>query len=882
MSEGIFLSMKKFNLAKEYWFEKLAGEPEAVRLIPDFGVTTEYRAAVEEARFPAEPAADLLRMSKSNDLSLYVILLTCLKILLFKVTGQADIVVVSPILSQHSSEYNRFVLLRDYLAEGMSFRDLLMQVKDTAAGAYQHDYYPVNKLFELLNVGAGSTFFKVVLVLENIQPGGSLAEILEDFGNEITLSFNRREGGLTGEIIYNSQLYEGETVRRLWGFYTRIAAQVARSAEVKIGEIEVIGEGERRKILYDFNRGRPEPDTAAAAPVCRQMFRGVSGLFEEQAARLPDQTMLVCPDGEAVTNWRITYGLLNGRTNQLARFLMARGIGAGSVVAILLNDTVQQAEAIIGVLKAGAAYLPLDPDNPGGRIEYILRDSSPRAVLSRMAAGEKDVFYVDDDGIRSQEESNPEAKYSASDPAYIIYTSGTTGRPKGVVVEQGSMADKIVFRRQNYRMDTQAVALQLFSFAFDGFVTSFFTPVVSGSQVVLLSQNEVLDINRIRDTVVRNGVTHFISVPSLYRLIVDNLTPHQAASLKVVTLAGERTAPDIIALTRSKSEAVEIAHEYGVTEASVVSTIYRHQERDSRVKIGSPVAGTTIYILDDRDRAVPIGIFGELCISGSGLARGYLNRPELTAQRFIPHPLTRGESVYRSGDLGRWLADGNIELLGRKDNQVKIRGNRIELEEIEKQLLRHEQVEEAAAVVRDDEEGEKYICVYFTGWQRLTVAELKSFLATQLPYYMIPSFFVQLEALPRTVSGKLERKSLPEPRRSLMNLGSDYVAPQSEMEKKMAEIWSEVLHQEKVGIYDNFFDLGGNSLNVVQIGKRLEMLLEKRISVVKLFEYPCISALYQYLCQDGEEESRSRRAGSGVLNRAEQSFQEAVEFFEEI
>jgi len=493
--------------------------------------------------------------------------------------------------------------------------------------------------------------------------------------------------------------------------------------------------------------------------------------------------------------------------------------------------------------------------------------------------------------------------------AYIIYTSGTTGQPRGAAVEHQSAVNTLWYRKEEYGMNPDCVSLQLFSYGFDGFVASFFTPIISGARSVLLNTTDAADIDKIRHAVVMNCVTHFICVPPLYSLILDSLTKKEFSTLKTITLAGDKITLKLLEGTKEKNKNLEIVNEYGVTEASVMSTIYRHQQRDAVIKIGHPIWNTRVYILNELQQLQPLGTAGELCISGPGLARGCLNNPELTAERFclrrpggalfeksapVKHldpsrknfPLNRSHLSYRSyisylsyfyrtGDLARWLPDGNIEFLGRIDHQVKIRGFRIEPGEIESRLTQHDSVKEAVVIEKvSPGTGDKYLCAYIVPGNVGTNpgnTELKSFLAQTMPAYMIPRFFVALEKIPLTPNGKLDRKKLPEPG---FTVGDSYAPPGNETEEKLARIWSEILgiEIENISVESSFFDLGGHSLTLIRMKTKITEVFNKDIPVATMFRLPTISALAKYI----QEEEINFRVSEEVLDESVNSMDETL------
>jgi amino acid adenylation domain-containing protein len=884
VEENLILRLDKFNEARQYWLAKLPGELSGPRLTADFPARGQYEAALHRLELGSALTGKLKQMSKHNDIALYVFLLTAFKILLFRLTGQADLIVAAPVLSQSRQDTNRFVLLRDFLTRDIPFKNLLMEVKETAAAAYKYQYYPLEKLLELIDLQPGSRLDQVILLLESIHRQDFLEERETEVGRELSIVFREGSQGLEGKMIYNAKRFNAETLERWAECFAAVLARVAADPGVQCGEIDLVSEAEKKRLLLDFNR--PHPDLTGAADSLSP--RCLHECVERQAAKTPGKKAIIYKGKYPGGMPELTYSQLDKRAGQWARELRHRGVTAGRVVGLMVEDTFLMAVGLLAILKAGGAYLPLDTEYPPERIRFMLKDTGVQWVLTQSSLdvpGENHLFLFIDGEPPTTEETAPDGPVTASsDPAYLIYTSGTTGQPRGVVVEHGSVVDKLLARKRSYGLDGGDVALQLFSHSFDGFVTSFFTPLASGAAVVLLGTGDIRAINKIKKTLAREQVTHFICIPVLFRVILEHLTPGEFSHLKlrVVTLAGDKLAAPLLELTRTRAPHLEIAHEYGVTEASVVSTLYRHQEREDQVRLGKPLGDTRLYILDPWGKLQPIGIPGELCIAG-GLARGYLNRPELTAERFClrrpgglfsrkPPPWTPRKSVllYRSGDLVRWHPDGNLEFLGRLDHQVKVRGNRIELGEIESQLQGHESVKEAVVTAWGEPAS---LCAYWVAagsGEVPDISQLRAFLARRIPSYMVPSQFIQLDKLPLTAAGKIHRQALPTPDSSRPPLEANYVVPETSMQKTIAAAWQEVLGLEQVGIYDNFFDIGGNSMDIITLGSRLEEIFGKEIPVVTIFRYPTIHALEGYL-NDGPvtENSSQREQDNAKLTKSE-------------
>ena len=893
MDNKELFTLEMFEDARKYWLEHLSGELNEVKLFPDFPRGNQYKADHYKIEFGNQLVKELLRIGKKNDLSLYVILLTAFKILLFKMTGQSDIIVAASTLKESKQKSNTCILLRDRLNPEMSFKAFLMRVKETVVSGYKNQFYPIRELIESLHLNVETTapLFSVFLLLENIHIKEFVHEMIDTFGNDILLSIRKDNVHMTGTMTYNSMLFMQETIQTLMNSYLHLLTRVLADPGIKIGNVEIITEREKKKVLFDFNN--TEGDYLEAATVHQ--------LFEDQVERAGDRIAVIGMEhwargmeGTGTLEKRhtlcsihqaVTYRELNKKSDQLAHLMRKKGVGADTAAALMVEPSMEMVTGILAILKAGGAYLPIDPEYPQERIKYMLEDSNVGILVTKgsgnRSGGEwADLFpeVFDLNKISKDIKKCPTHPLTDSPTppgppnlAYIIYTSGTTGRPKGAAVDHRQVVNTLVCRKENYQMEEADNSLQLFSYAFDGFITSFFTPVISGAKVVLLPEEGAKDISLIKEAIVKHRVTHFICVPSLYRAIIENASHEELGSLKVVTLAGETISPDILERTRTREPNghIEIAVEYGVTEAAVMSTIYRHQEKDSKIKIGRPIWNTKILIVDEQQRMQPVGVPGELCIYSVGVARGYLNHPELTADKFdldFQDDLYPSTPLYRTGDLARWLPDGNLEFLGRKDLQVKIRGFRIEPGEIESRITSLEQIKEAVVTVVETG-SEKHLCAYVVPnqAQEIEIPQLKVILSQHLPGYMIPTYFVQIEKIPLTKNGKIDRKALP-PYDD--DSKETYGAPRNETEKKLVEIWSEVLfgkdalhaaqtEHPPIGIDDNFFERGGHSLKATVLLSKIQKRMNVKIPLAKMFELVTIRALSTYIKGGGEEKYES-------------------------
>lgn len=884
----LMVSSSQFVNEEKYWLNKLSGELVKSTFIYDFEETYGESAAptgIEKFKFSREVLSRLLKITRGSNAKIHMFLVAGLAALLGKYsytdTPGRDILVGIPIYRQETeSEFINTVLsIRILFDDRTTFKELILQVRQTVTEANENANYSIETLLYQLKMPLSETgfpLFDTALLLENIHS----KDYLKHIRLNMIFSFLRTDDSIEGVLEYNSSLFKKSTVETVINRFVHLVGEALFHIDRPVGDIKIFTEREKKKLLYDFNNtGKKYSDD-----------KTIHWLLEEQVTRTPDRIALV------YENQCLTYSELNKRSTQLACFLSNRGVTADVIVAIMVERSIEMIIGLFGIMKAGGAFLPIDPFYPEDRIRYILEDSGTEIGVvdnnsmndRNLPAAVSTLVNLNAPPVYPDNETGSIDTVDSSNLAYVIYTSGTTGRPKGALIEHRSAVNTLLCRKEEYRVSPADTALQFFSYSFDGFVTSFFTPVLSGAEVVLLSEEAVLDMAKIKETIIKRQVTQFINVPMMYREIMENLTVEEAASLKLVILAGDKVSSGIFEITKQKNRNIEIVNEYGVTEAAVMSTICRNLEKHSEINIGKPAWNTKIYILDRQNRLQAAGIWGELSIAGAGLARGYLNNSSLTVEKFIPDPFIEGERNYRSGDLARWLPDGSIEFLGRVDHQVKIRGIRIELGEIEKQLKNHPEIKEAVVSVKMDVEKneDKYICAYITSGKDLStsVSELREHLLKALPDYMVPMHFFQIEGIPLNPNGKIDRKNLDSYGKSLGS-GVEFVAPTKKVEEIVAGIWKAELNVVRVGINDNFFDIGGNSLKVMHVNSKLKDILERDVPIVSMFQYPTVRTFCKYLERekkgetffDSEEELKALNNVQDLLDETLQIFTEKTD-----
>ena len=839
---------------EEYWLNTFSEEIPVLDLQTDYQRPTLQNFEGERLEFSLNRklTEKLKKICRTNGATLYMMLLSAYTILLSKYSGQEDIIVGSPIAGRQHPDLQSIVgmfvntlVMRNFPEGKKKFNEFLQEVKKNALDAYSNQDYQFDILVEKLDIRkdfSRNPLFDTMFVFQNTDNQKIKIDNIQiteyDFRDkvstfDITLEAEEKQGEIKFDVEYCTKLFNRGTIERLINHYINILGVVADNPEIKLCEIDMLSEKEKKVILLDFN------NTKAEYPKDKTMHE----LFEEQVKRTPQNIAV------AYENNKLTYNELNEKANCLAGYLRENGVGPESIVGLILDKSLEMIIAIIGILKAGGAFLPIDSQYPEERIKYMLEDSKARILLTQSSLIEKisaltfdgKIIDVNDEKYYQYSCCNIDNINSVNDLAYVIYTSGSTGRPKGVAINNRGMINSILFMADAFNIQEGERELQFASYSFDASVCEIFTALIKGAELYIPSREVINNTKQMQEYLIKNKITAAIFPPPY----LNNLEYDKKMQLKTLITAGSETTSEL--LDKWKND-VAYVNAYGPTETSICAATWQYSNEGSlrRVPIGRPIDNTNIYIVDKNNKLQPIGIPGELCVSGEGLARGYLNRPELTTEKFVENPFTAGTRMYRTGDLARWLPDGNIEFLGRIDQQVKIRGFRIELGEIENQLLKNESIREAAVLDKQDEQGDKYLCAYIVSEREIAVSELRKSLARVLPDYMIPEYFMRIGEIPLTPNGKINRRALPEPCGKI-NTGIEYVPPRNETEEKLIEIWNQVLSVEKIGIDDDFLTLGGHSLKAIKIVSIIQKEFGVLISAGEIFSNPTVRQLGEYL-----------------------------------
>ncbi len=838
----------------EYWRGKL-GERHPVLELP----TDHPRPAVPSYRgsryeFSIEPAlAEALRgTARRQGLTLFMLLLGGFNILLQRYSGQTDLRVGVPIANRNRAEVEGLIglfvntqVLRSVFDGRTSVATLLAGLKDTVLGAQAHQDLPFERLVEAFKVERSLSHSPLFQVMYNHQPLVADIEALDSvaglsFGQldwksrttqfDLSLDTYEKGGRLYAALTYATDLFEARTVERMARHWQNLLRGMLENPQASVDSLPMLDAEERYQLLEGWNA------TAAEYP----LQRGVHRLFEEQVERTPTAPAL------AFGEERLDYAELNRRANRLAHALIERGIGADRLVGVAMERSIEMVVALMAILKAGGAYVPVDPEYPEERQAYMLEDSGVQLLLSQshlklpLAQGVQRIDLDQADAwLENHAGNNPAIELNGENLAYVIYTSGSTGKPKGAGNRHSALSNRLCWMQQAYGLGVGDTVLQKTPFSFDVSVWEFFWPLMSGARLVVAAPGDHRDPAKLVELINREGVDTLHFVPSMLQAFLQDEDVASCTSLKRIVCSGEALPADAQQQVFAKLPQAGLYNLYGPTEAAIDVTHWTCvEEGKDAVPIGRPIANLACYILDGNLEPVPVGVLGELYLAGRGLARGYHQRPGLTAERFVASPFVAGERMYRTGDLARYRADGVIEYAGRIDHQVKLRGLRIELGEIEARLLEHPWVREAAVLAVDGRQLVGYVVLESEGgdWREALAAHL----ATSLPEYMVPAQWLALERMPLSPNGKLDRKALPAPEVSVAQAG--YSAPRNAVERTLAEIWQDLLGVERVGLDDNFFSLGGDSIVSIQVVSRARQA-GLQLSPRDLFQHQNIRSL---------------------------------------
>lgn len=867
-----YLSGDRLKTHLDYWRQKLEGIPPLLALPTDRprpAIQT-FKGKTTRFMLSAELTQQLKALSQQSQSTLFMTLLSAFSILLARYTHSEDIVIGSPIANRQQRELEPLIgcfvntlVLRAQLKGNPTFEEVLAQVRQTALEAYERQDLPFERLVEELQPERSlshSPLFQVMFILQNT-PKAARSLVGLDMTPikrkktvakfDLTLAMTERKEGLSGSFEYNSDLFDSATIDRAIGHFQTLLEGIACNPKQPISELPILTRSERQQLLIDWN------DTADST----FLDQCIHELFEQQAAKTPAAIALTLesPKGQPTEQptEQLTYQILNQRANQLAQYLKTRNLPPETLVGICLERSPNMMIALLGTLKAGLAYVPLDPTYPDARISFTLSDAdiplllTQQSLVPQLSKHSVNLICLDKDWdaiaatAQNSETERSAGKISPDQRAYVIYTSGSTGQPKGVEVCHRSVSNFLQAMANKPGLTAQDALLSVTTLSFDIAALELFLPLTVGAKVMLVSSEVAADATLLQPVLSRCNATVMQATPATWQMLIASGwkgNPH----LKLLC-GGEALPLELAKQLIARSN--DVWNMYGPTEATIWSTCKKIAAADKAVSIGRPIANTQTYILDKFQNPVPIGVSGELHIGGAGLAKGYLHRPELTERQFISHPFAAkinskpNSRLYKTGDLARYWPDGQIECLGRIDNQIKLRGFRIELGEIESVLAQQNNIQQAAVIVREDIPGDRRLVAYCVTQDPTSpsIEAQRNHLQQQLPHYMVPSTFVWLETLPQTPNGKVDRAALPAPDWSSQSTAVESTPPSTPTEQAIANVWTDVLNLSSVGIHDNFFALGGHSLLAAQVISRLRSILDIDLSLRHLFEATTIA-----------------------------------------
>jgi amino acid adenylation domain-containing protein len=868
------------NLA--YWKQHLAGGPAGLELPTDHPrlLMPTSRGSVYWTKLPKALIDTLKELSRQQGVTLYMTLAAAFQTLLYRYTGQDDLAIGTVTAGRTRAETEALIgffantqVLRTDLSGNPSFDELLGRVREVILKAQSHQQLPfeylVKELHPTRSLGQ-NPLFQVMLVVEPPLPalplGWAVTQMEIETGAskfDLTLELEDCPEGLMCHFEYDTHLFNETTIARLAGHWQTLLEGIVVDLTRHLSELPLLTEKEYCQIIVEWNA----TNTEYPQDTC------VHQLFEAQVERTPSAVAVVF-EGE-----QLTYRELNARANQLAHYLQQLGVGPEVLVGICVERSLDMVVGLLGILKAGGAYVPLDPAFPSERLAFMLEDTqapvlvTQQHLLTQLPPHAAKVVCLDADAavLAQENEANLVSGATSDNLVYVIYTSGSTGRPKGVQILHRAVVNFLLSMREQPGLSPQDSWLAITTLSFDIAALELFLPLLVGARLIVASRDTAVDGTALAETLSRAGVTVMQATPITWRLLLA---------------AGWQGSPDLKILCGGEALPLDLAQQllpratslwnlYGPTETTIWSTCCQIKPADEVVTIGRPIANTQVYLLDPQLQPVPVGVPGELYIGGDGLARGYLNRPELTAERFLPHSWSSepGARLYKTGDLARYRPDGTIEHLGRADFQVKIRGFRIELGEIETVLAQHPAVRQAVVVLREDSPGDKHLVAYTVlhKGQMATIAELQQHAMKYLPNYMLPTAFMVLDALPLTPNNKVDRGALPAPEHTRPELGEAFVAPRTSIEGVVTGIWSQILGIEQIGIHDDFFAMGGDSLMAMQVIARLRRVLQIGLPLARFFEARTIAELSKIIEQvkagDAQLQMQAPQSISGEAHR---------------
>ncbi len=849
-----------------YWQQQLDNTPELLPLPIDRPrpSTQTYQGKTYSFSLSEQLSQKLKELSTQSGTTLFMTLQGAFSILLSRLCGESDILIGSPIANRNRNETEGLIgffvntlVLRTKLENNPSFAEVLKQVRETTLAAYENQDIGLEQIVKTLQLERSlshSPLFQVMFVLQNTPnselelPGVKVKQLkvtTETAKFDLTLSMTESSTKLVGSWNYNTNLFNDETIERISGHFQTLLSAIVENPQQKINQLPLLTEAEKHHLLVDWN------DTEREYPHNKSIHQ----LFEEQVRQRPKAIAV------KFANQDLSYQQLNQRANQLAHYLQTRGVKPGVLVGICLERSPEMLVALLAILKAGGAYVPLDPNYPADRLAFMLEDTQVPILLTQQLLTEKfladkiEIFCLDTDWktLNSENTDNPASKAIAKNIAYVTYTSGSTGRPKGVCVSHQAVS-RLLFNTNYIKLEPNDKIAQISNISFDAATFEIWGSLLHGGKLVIISQDIFLDPQKFAKQLREQEISVLFLTTALFNQLAS-IIPQAFKNLRYLLFGGESAKPQWVQEILKKAPPQNLLHVYGPTEGTTFSSWYLVEnisEGATTIPIGRPISNTQIYILDKYLQPVPIGVVGELYIGGDGLAEGYLNQTELTKEKFISNPflnsqlrIPHSEKLYKTGDLARYLRDGNIDFCGRTDNQFKIRGFRIELGEVESTLAQHPLIKECAILAKEESSASRQLVAYLVFRKNSTpnTEEIRNFLGQKLPNYMIPSSFIVVDDLPLTANGKVNSRALLNLDLPQQESKANFVAPRSELEIELAQIWEQVLKINPIGIKDNFFDLGGHSLLAISLFAQINNRFGNNFPLSTIFKTPNIEEL---------------------------------------
>ncbi|MFL5742788.1 MAG: amino acid adenylation domain-containing protein, partial [Flavisolibacter sp.] len=843
---------------KKFWAEEFSGDLPVLELPIDFPfpLHRNYQGNFVRWDMDREMTKNLRGLSATQGTTVFTVLLSLFNVLLSKIANEDDVMVGIPVAGRQHVDLHTTIgmfvntlALRNYPKGQWNFKEFLHDVATRSLAAFENQSYPFEELVNDIRTQRetdANPLFNVMFVYQNYEESiykmedlslkpAPMKHVHSRF--DLTLLAVEQDSQLSLRFIFSTQLFKKETVERFIGYFEKIVSSVAEDPGIRLGDINILDEQEQNKLLFEFN------DTSVPFDSGKTFF----DLFLEQVHKTPDNVAIV------YGGIRRTYQQLNDQSMVIARHLSEKLPGNGHTVGLLFETSIEMIACILAVMRSGNIFVPLSTEVPDERNHYILNDSRACLLIiddklyqtkrgSFLLDQHKETLIVSESNEMVDTGAEPQKKISPEQLVYIIYTSGTTGRPKGVKVKHSSLVNYVLWNQAYHELSSSDVVLQLISYHFDAFGANTYATLISGGTLVLLPEEQKLDADSLARCISTEQVTHFAVLPGLYGALLDKLISlKEQLHLRFVVLGGEKASKALVKKHELGQVKWTLENEYGPTETTIAATHHRPLEASKLSIIGKPIWNTTMYIIGKANELLPLGVKGEICIGGEGLASGYVHNEKLTSEKFVDSGFLPGKRMYRTGDWGRWLPDGNIEIAGRSDDQVKIRGYRVELNEIESQLMLFDNITHVVVQLHQQEET-KYLVAYFISGVAIESESLKQFLMARLPAYMVPSYYIRMQAFPYTLTGKLNKKALPVPHIQF----DAYEAPQTKEEVLLTNVWTKVLGIEKISVTDNFFSVGGDSIKSIQISSRLRSI-GFEISVKDIFTYQTVKQLALHL-----------------------------------